>query len=606
MDLYSSHVESFRQFESGKLNLEQCWLQQYDILEQCEILLKEQIKQLKLLDDLEKESNIKADDEGENENSDTTLAVVKNEVSITSNPTPTKLADKLEESAIETGSESVNQTINETGNTWSVGVLASLLKNEQNNTKEQEAKISKPIQDNLVCDECGAKFVNNSRVLKDHIEMQHLKMKYSCNHCQKIFRSRKQIFKHIRSETDVQSLRIQDPDKLMLQFCGICDNAPGTKDEMLDHLIEKHKVFAELYKNRRNKLGTQPPEKNSDKITPKKYKLEASKVVNEINPKVSVSSVKANVMQTKAKNKNGDHVKDAKNQPDDVSAFIEKMENTLQHYSKILNETSSGEAKNKKDSKQEKEDGKKVRKKRSDKKEYICKYCNIDFTDKPSAQTFLYNHINGHLRMAYYCKKCSYEVKSKVVMNDHFDEKHVHANVNMVKLRKMRTESIGLKCTVCKESFNIRSEIELHMESKHEELINVKKSNKGVREHQNNQSIRSLQLNQAKAAKIDQKKKLINCPQCSFKTGIIWNLKVHLCTHIGSNFTCTLCNCESKKKFNLMEHIKDSHSEHNDPEDRRWGNAFIKCACEACGISGKSVQEFDEHLVDVHQLPNSC
>merc|ERR1719342_494120 len=440
MDLYSSHVESFRQFESGKLNFEECWLQQYDILEQCEILLKEQIKQLKLLDGLEKESNIKADDEVENENSDTTLAVVKNEVSITSNPIPTKLADKPEECVIETGRESVNQAINEAGNTWSVGVLASLLKNEQNNTKEQEAKISKPIQDNLVCDECGAKFVNNSRVLKDHIEMQHLKMKYSCNHCQKIFRSRKQIFKHIRSETDVQSLRIQDPDKLMLQFCGICDNAPGTKDEMLDHLIEKHKVFAELYKNRRNKFGTQSPEKNSDENSPNNYKVAASKVVNEINPKASVSSVKANVVQTKAKIKNGEQVKDVKNQPEDVSAFIEKMENTLQHYSKILNETSSGEAKNKKDSKHE--------------KEYICKYCNIDFTDKPNAQTFLYNHINGHLRMAYYCKNCSYEVKSKVVMNDHFDEKHVHANVNMVKLRKMRTESIGLKCTVCKVVMN--------------------------------------------------------------------------------------------------------------------------------------------------------
>ena len=134
MDLYSSHVESFRQFESGKLNFEECWLQQYDILEQCEILLKEQIKQLKLLDGLEKESNIKADDEVENENSDTKLAVVKNEVSITSNPIPTKLADKPEECVIETGRESVNQAINEAGNTWSVGVLASLLKNEQNKT----------------------------------------------------------------------------------------------------------------------------------------------------------------------------------------------------------------------------------------------------------------------------------------------------------------------------------------------------------------------------------------------------------------------------------------------------------------------------------------
>merc|ERR1712150_403035 len=92
------------------------------------------------------------------------------------------------------------------------------------------------------------------------------------------------------------------------------------------------------------------------------------------------------------------------------------------------------------------------------------------------------------------------------------------------------------------------------------------------------------------------------CPQCAFKTLIFWNLKVHLGTHIGSMFQCTLCEEEHKRKFNVMEHIRAEHKEKRELTNRRWLDNYIVCHCESCDITG-TVKEYDQHLHHHHQLP---
>ena len=92
------------------------------------------------------------------------------------------------------------------------------------------------------------------------------------------------------------------------------------------------------------------------------------------------------------------------------------------------------------------------------------------------------------------------------------------------------------------------------------------------------------------------------CPQCSFQTQIFWNLKVHLGTHIGSMFQCTLCDEEHKRKFNVMEHIRAEHKEKRELTNRRWLDNYIVCHCESCDITG-TVKEYDQHLHHQHQLP---
>ena len=105
-----------------------------------------------------------------------------------------------------------------------------------------------------------------------------------------------------------------------------------------------------------------------------------------------------------------------------------------------------------------------------------------------------------------------------------------------------------------------------------------------------------------KEKKAQSGKDYYQCPQCAFKTMIFWNLKVHLGTHIGSMFQCTLCEEEHKRKFNVMEHIRAEHREKRELTNRRWLDNYIVCHCESCDITG-TVKEYDQHLHLQHQLP---
>ena len=92
------------------------------------------------------------------------------------------------------------------------------------------------------------------------------------------------------------------------------------------------------------------------------------------------------------------------------------------------------------------------------------------------------------------------------------------------------------------------------------------------------------------------------CPECDFKSSIFWNLKVHLGTHIGSIFQCTICEEEHKRKFNLMEHIRQAHQDRRESSNRKWVDGYIVCHCESCDITG-TVKEYDQHLHIQHNLP---
>ena len=93
-----------------------------------------------------------------------------------------------------------------------------------------------------------------------------------------------------------------------------------------------------------------------------------------------------------------------------------------------------------------------------------------------------------------------------------------------------------------------------------------------------------------------------NCPECNFKSSIFWNLKVHLGTHIGSIFQCTLCEEVHRRKFNVMEHIRLKHQDKKRLANRKWVDMFIVCHCETCDVTG-TVVEYDQHLHTQHHLP---
>ena len=105
-----------------------------------------------------------------------------------------------------------------------------------------------------------------------------------------------------------------------------------------------------------------------------------------------------------------------------------------------------------------------------------------------------------------------------------------------------------------------------------------------------------------KKENVESGKSSFDCPECNFKSSIFWNLKVHLGTHIGAVFQCTICEEEHKRKFNLMEHIRHSHQEKREITNRKWVDSYIVCHCESCDITG-TVKEYDQHLHRQHNLP---
>ena len=518
--------------------------------------------------------------------------------------------------------EEANNGADNEKKTWGVGVLSSFLKQKEG--EKEEATNGNNDNTGLVCAQCNAKFSNHTHVLKDHIERKHLHLKYHCTHCNHDFLQKKKVFRHLKDETNSK-----DPSSLLLFQCGVCSKSEmGTRGDFVEHIQSKHPIFEEAY---RYQIKPKWANGSSNVSEVKAVKLESS-------PSKPLDSESATPEDAKASKETTEE-----NPQEDLTSFISKIESNLERYSKIINESKLPENENSEDFETEEKrgetEGKKgimtatrENKREVEKKSYKCLYCPEDYTGRHNGSQYLSNHTeSNHFRMCYVCRECGYELKTKSRMHEHIDMNHIRSNVDMKELLNIRSKFTMTKCLVCTERFDTRVDFANHMEKEHREMLFEKKekyercfkkkveppkelgkkktpkldpTGRVVSASRKKVTVDTMKQNQRGPRR--SRRQLLKCPLCAFKASIFWNLKVHIGTHIGAKFSCTLCTDNFKRKFHIMEHIRDSHKEEYEKHagnNKSLSDSYVTCSCEVCDISEQSVEDFDEHLYRVHELP---
>ena len=217
---------------------------------------------------------------------------------------------------------------------------------------------------------------------------------------------------------------------------------------------------------------------------------------------------------------------------------------------------------------------------------------------------------------------CEYEDISKANFLTHIDENHVQSNVNLRELQTIRASFTNYKCSVCDRLESSRAEMLQHMKATERcrKMLTAVSAAAGplgrMRRGRNGlglPKIEETKVTTKKKKESSTEKRYIYCPEsgCGFKTGIQWNLKVHLGTHLNTKYICTLCDETKKTKFSLNEHIRSTHRDKADSEDGRydmrtgagrWVDQYTRCHCARCDTTD-TVRGYDEHLERVHRLP---
>ena len=463
--------------------------------------------------------------------------------------------------------------------TWNAGVLSTLINTDADESKNKE---SKPLE----CPECHTKFSNHMQNLRDHVETMHIKIRLHCNHCTLHFPTRKKLWQHLKS--DVTNQRGKDLSKLDLykNQCGLCDSEKMKKIDLRKHIVERHPIFKDIF------------------------------AIPDANPISKVAEVK------KEKPEEEDDTKEPND--GDLETFISQIESNLDKFSKILDESKSEAdvktpATSRKRKTEEANDRTKTPKARrqllnndddDDFKKFECKFCDQDFSSKPSPSNSLTQHMEKiHYRLQYTCNKCEdFSTADKILMDEHIEESHVTANVNKKQMVDLHRDYTSYICSVCAEVFEEIVEVIDHMEEEHLDQLE-RKTTKQIKRQDSESEPTEKTPAKLRTKPHGPKGRMIQCPQCSFKSYILWNLKVHLGTHLGAMFCCTVCDEKYRRKFDLTEHIRDKHP---DPVmansgyssgTKKWLDSMTVCSCDVCGFSGKSVTEYDEHLHTVHNLP---
>ena len=86
------------------------------------------------------------------------------------------------------------------------------------------------------------------------------------------------------------------------------------------------------------------------------------------------------------------------------------------------------------------------------------------------------------------------------------------------------------------------------------------------------------------------------CQTCGHVASTESNLRVHIMMrHMKARFTCISCRKQFKFPSECRSHIKRFHSEEN---------TGMECVCNKCGIDPTFFEEFTNHAVNEHKMPN--
>ncbi|VEN53006.1 unnamed protein product [Callosobruchus maculatus] len=217
-----------------------------------------------------------------------------------------------------------------------------------------------------------------------------------------------------------------------------------------------------------------------------------------------------------------------------------------------------------------------------------CKYCNESFKGKTSLDNHIIkshpDFITSIKRKIHECKECNYKTTRKNALDRHT-------------LTHSGAASKILVCEHCNATFKREETLDNHIFKNHPNFIS---------------SI---------------KRKILQCPRCSYKTTVKNTLRRHIVAHSKEAATlsvCQECNASFKHRVSLHDHILKKHPDLMASIERKMhectqcdyktvkkhhltkhmlkhdGMAFTPCICEHCHASFKSKETLESHILRIH------
>nr|CAH7755048.1 unnamed protein product [Callosobruchus chinensis] len=179
-----------------------------------------------------------------------------------------------------------------------------------------------------------------------------------------------------------------------------------------------------------------------------------------------------------------------------------------------------------------------------------CQHCTMTFRSRPS----LYDHIiREHPqfsasvnRKIYECSYCNYKTINNFIFNEHTS---IHTG-----------DKLLLTCEHCEATFKKKQSLDEHIVRKHPDFI-------------------------ASIAR-----KILECPNCTFKSTSRFMLNEHLMQRSRQNSSCERCSATFKSKQSLYDHILKRHPDFS-------ASVPYKHECPNCDYKTSKKDAFERHLL---------
>ncbi|CAH0549817.1 unnamed protein product [Brassicogethes aeneus] len=225
-------------------------------------------------------------------------------------------------------------------------------------------------------------------------------------------------------------------------------------------------------------------------------------------------------------------------------------------------------------------------------KTFPCAYCEFTTTVNQALQRHIYrkhreqneleNKVDIQIK-TYSCDSCDYKTVTKTSFTAHiascknlkttFDCLHCSYTTNT--LYKLNShlkshETSNLTCPYCQYVSKMSTSLQKHIFSKHRSQNEIeKKIEINLKTFQCENCIYitvepKYYQKHVKSCKVGPE---INCSQCSYKTNVEYEYKLHYKKHIEENLKCPYCAYTTKHTPNLQMHVLMKHPQHADTMD---------------------------------------